>query len=419
MPLSEAQKNICDSAVQNRFVVSVCGRRFGKTFVSMRELARAASHPNSQVWYVAPSYRMAKGIVWDQLKGKLKDLRWIEASNEAELKLRLKNGSVIHLKGADNPDSLRGVGLDFIVLDEFQDIDPRVWTEVLRPTLSDKGGKAMFLGTPRGVGSFSHEMFSMAQATDNWGAYTYTTLDGGNVPEEEIEQAKRDMDQKTFEQEYLATFNTYSGVVYYNFDRQQTLKSYPNPDVKEIHVGQDFNVGALASAIAIIEGNTIYFIDELLLNTSSTEDTCDELKRRYPNSRIVMYPDPAGKALKTSAGGRTDISILQNAGFGVQVRRNHTPVRDRVNSVNAKLKNSKGDRSLFVDPKCKNIINSLERMVYKPGTNVIDKDGVHDHMADAVGYLVDFLYPLRTEFESTTPQRWAFTGNNNNARRYA
>jgi phage terminase large subunit len=132
-----------------------------------------------------------------------------------------------------------------------------------------------------------------------------------------------------------------------------------------------------------------------------------------------MYPDPAGRQQKTSAGGRTDISILQNAGFIVQVRKNHTPIRDRVNSVNAKLKNSRGERSLFVDPKCKNIINSLERMVYKPETNVISKDGVHDHMADAVGYLVDFLYPLRTEFESTTPQRWAFTGQNNNARRYA
>ena len=420
MSLSPAQKNIVDTALEKRFVVAVTGRRFGKTHVAMRELARAASKPNQQVWYVAPSYRMAKGIVWDQLKNKLKDLRWIDQSNEAELKLRLKNGSVIHLKGADNPDSLRGVGLDFIVLDEFQDIDPRVWTEVLRPTLSDKNGRAMFLGTPRGVGSFSHEMFVMAENTDGWGAHTYTTLDGGNVPADEIEQAKRDMDEKTFQQEYLATFNTYSGVVYYNFDRNYTIKSHPNPDIREIHVGQDFNVGSLASAIAVIENNTIYFIDELLLNSSSTEDTADELKRRYPNSRIIMYPDPAGKALKTSAGGKTDISILQNAGFGVQVRRNHTPIRDRVNSVNAKLKNSKGDSSLFVDSKCKNIINSLERMVYKPGTNVIDKDGVHDHMADAVGYLVDFLYPLRTEYESTTPQRWAFTGsNNNNARRYA
>src|SRR6056300_957263 len=247
MPLSNPQQTICND--ESRFRVAVTGRRFGKTHVAMRELARHASEPETQGWYVAPSYRMAKGIVWDQLKKKLKDLRWIEASNEAELKLRLKNGSVIHLKGADNPDSLRGVGLDFIVLDEFQDITPETWTSVLRPTLSDKGGKAMFLGTPRGVGSWSHEMYTMATATENWSAWTYTTLDGGNVPSEEIEEARRDMDLKTFEQEYLATFNTYSGMVYYNFSRDTNLRAYKNPNVTDVYIGQDFNVGALASAI--------------------------------------------------------------------------------------------------------------------------------------------------------------------------
>ena len=416
MPLSQPQETIANN--ESRFRVAVTGRRFGKTHVAMRELAKHASKPDQQVWYVAPSYRMAKGIVWDQFKNKLKELRWIDQSNEAELKLRLKNGSVIHLKGADNPDSLRGVGLDFIILDEFQDITPETWTTVLRPTLSDKGGKAMFLGTPRGVGSFSHEMFTMAKETDDWAAFTYTTLDGGNVPAEEIEQAKRDMDDKTFQQEYLATFNTYSGQVYYNFDREHTVKAH-NSAVHEIHVGIDFNVDPMSCSVAVIEGRTVYFIDEIVMKGSNTDEVCDELKRRYPNSRIIMYPDPAGRQRKTSAGGRTDISILQNAGFTVKVRNAHTPIRDRVNSVNAKLKNSNGERSLFVDPKCRQIITSLERMVYKPGTSVIEKDGELDHMADAVGYLIDFLFPLRTDYESSTPQRWAFTGNNNQARRYA
>ncbi len=131
-----------------------------------------------------------------------------------------------------------------------------------------------------------------------------------------------------------------------------------------------------------------------------------------------MYPDPAGRQRKTSAGGRTDISILQNAGFTVKVRNSHTAIRDRVNSVNAKLKNTQGTRTLFVDPKCRNIISSLEKMVYKPGTSVIEKDGELDHMADAVGYLCDFLFPLRTEHTTSEPQRWAFSGSTHN-RRYS
>ena len=301
-------------------------------------------------------------------------------------------------------------------MDEFQDTDPRAWTEILRPTLSDKHGNALFLGTPRGVGSFSHEMYSMAQTTDDWDSFSYKTIDGQQVPASEIEAAKRDMDQKTFEQEYLATFNTYSGVVYYNFDREHSVVPCNGMPTREIHVGIDFNVDPMSCAICVIEGNTLYFIDEICMRGSNTDEVCDELKRRYPQSRIIMYPDPAGRQRKTSAGGRTDISILQNAGFGVQVRNAHTPIRDRVNSVNAKLKNTQELRTMFIDPKCKQIINSLERMVYKPGTSVIEKDGELDHMADAVGYLIDFLYPLRTDYESSTPQRWAFTGNNNTRR---
>ena len=418
MPLSMPQKDICDSDA--RFRVAVTGRRFGKTHIAMRELARYASQPDKLIWYCSPSYRMSKNIVWDQLKGKLKELRWVEATNEAELMLRLKSGSKIYLKGADAPDSLRGVGLDFLVMDEFQDIEPKAWTEVLRPTLSDKKGHALFLGTPRGVGSWSHEMYTMAKTTEDWDSFTYTTLDGGNVSKDEIEQAKRDMDQRTFEQEYLALFTTYSGVVYYNWDREKNIQPHKPLDLKEIYVGQDFNVGALASAISVIENGKVYFIDEILMNGSNTEDVCDELKRRYPNSRITVFPDPAGRQRRTSAGGKTDISILQNAGFNVQVRNSHTAIRDRVNAVNAKLKNTLGERSLFVDPKCKNIVNSLEKMVYKPGTNIVEKDGSLDHMADAVGYLIDFLYPLRTDYnDNTTPDRWAFSGSTSTTRRWS
>lgn len=414
MPLSEPQQKICDS--EARFRVAVTGRRFGKTHVAMRELARFATQPHSLVWYVAPSYRMAKNIVWDQLKGKLKQLRWVEQTNEAELLLRLKNGSKIYLKGADSPESLRGVGLDFLCMDEFQDISPETWTSVLRPTLSDKDGHALFLGTPRGVGSWSHEMYTNALHIEDWDAFTYTTIQGGNVPEQEIEAAQRDMDRQTFEQEFLATFNTYSGVVYYNFDRKETVIPLKGHDTQEIHCGIDFNVDPMSVCISVIEGGTVYFIDEICMRGSNTDEVCQELRRRYPQSRIIMYPDPAGRQRKTSAGGRTDISILQNAGFGVQVRNAHTPIRDRINAVNAKLKNTKGTRTLFVDPKCKQTIKSLERMVYKPGTSVVEKDGELDHMADAVGYLIDFLYPLRTAAPSSEPQRWAFTGNQSNGR---
>jgi hypothetical protein len=192
-----------------RFRVAVTGRRFGKTHCAMRELAKHASNKNQEIVYVAPSYRMCRQIMWERLKTKLRELRWVEQTNEAELSIRLKSGSKIYLKGAENKDALRGIGVDFLVLDEYQDLDPELWTAVLRPTLSDRKGKALFIGTPRGVGSFSHEMYSMAQNTEGWDSFTYRTIDGGQVDEKELEEARRDLDERTFEQEYLASFLTF------------------------------------------------------------------------------------------------------------------------------------------------------------------------------------------------------------------
>lgn len=406
MPLTMPQKTVADDP--NRFKVLITGRRFGKTYLGIRELCKsAATRPGSINWAVCPSYRMAKQIWWEQLKAKLNELRWIKSSNEAELTIKLKNGSTIALKGCDNPDSLRGVGLDFVVWDEFQDTPKEAWTEVIRPTLSDKKGRALFCGTPKGVGSWSHELFTRALNEQDWNAWQFSTIEGGNVPEEEIEAARRDLDEKTFMQEYMATFNTYSGTVYYNFDYKQHVKALAEPETGIIHVGMDFNYDPFCVVIAQIKGQEVHIFDEMHIRGSSTEDVCDEIKRKYPYSKVVVYPDPAARQKKTSAGGKTDFSILMNAGFIVKTRHFHTPVRDRVNSVNAKLKNAAGQRSLFVDPKCKHTIDSLQRVCYKEGTNLIDKDLGIEHISDAVGYLIDFLFPIKTRIETIEqPVRW-------------
>lgn len=407
MPLSVPQATVAND--DNRFKVLVTGRRFGKTHLCIRELCKhAAKKPGSINWYVSPSYRMSKQITWIQLVNKLSDLRWIKSKNEAELTCILKNGSIIALKGADNWDSLRGVGLDFVVVDEFQDVPRQAWTEVIRPTLSDKQGKALFCGTPKGVGSWSHKLYTQAIHEPDWNAWQFTTIQGGNVPQTEIDAAKRDLDDKTFAQEYLATFNTYSGVVYYNFDYKGTVKPIENKEVGVIHIGQDFNLSPMSSVIAQVTRQGIHIFDEINLLGSNTEEVVEELKARYPHSKVVMYPDPASRQRKTSAGGKTDFSILANAGFEMKARRNHTPIRDRVNSVNALLKNAAGERKLFVDPKCKHTLDSLQRLTYKEGTSQIDKDSGLDHFADALGYLVDYLFPIKRQSDQEDVGQWTF-----------
>lgn len=128
-----------------RFRVVVAGRRWGKTALSKTEMIQRAKIPNQKIWYIAPTYRMAKQIMWNDLKASI-PRKWIVREHETEMSITLRNGSVIECKGADNPDTLRGVGLNFVVMDEFQDIRPDTWTAIIRPTLAKDRGEALFIG---------------------------------------------------------------------------------------------------------------------------------------------------------------------------------------------------------------------------------------------------------------------------------
>ena len=189
MSFSEAQRAVY--TCPNRFRVLITGRRFGKTHLAMYELLRFASrNKNGKIFYVSPTYRMSKEIMWKPLKKKVTDCRWVKYTNESDLTLILKNGCQISLKGADkSPDNLRGVGLNFLVLDEFADIPEEAWTEVLRPTISDKhaNGSVLFTGTPRGFGSWSYNIYQRGLGDDKeWKSFKYTTLEGGQVEQAEI-----------------------------------------------------------------------------------------------------------------------------------------------------------------------------------------------------------------------------------------
>lgn len=409
MPLSAAQQAIAQSPT--RFRVAICGRRFGKTHLAIRELCREARQPRREVWFVAPTYRQAKQIVWRKLKYKLQDLNWCERVNESELSIDLKNGSRISLKGADNADSLRGVGLDFLVMDEFADIEPEAFYEVLRPTLADKQGRALFIGTPRGLGNWSYDLYQMSQEdSTNWSSFQYTTLDGGNVNPEEIEQARKLLDARTFQQEFEATFITAGNRVWYAFDRQHNVRPYTGTAATQtIAIGMDFNIDPMSAVIFAREGDHAWAIDEIEMYSSNTQEMVQEIRSRYnklASDRIWVYPDPACRQRKTSAGGFTDLSILQNAGFVVKAPNAHNPVRDGVNAVNSMLCSAGGSRRFFIDPKCKRLIECLERHNYKPGTTVPDKDTGYDHLTDAARYYFDYVWPVRRNIEPQVPQRW-------------
>ena len=396
------------SSSKKRFRVLVSGRRFGKTYLCITEMMKFATQVNKTIWYVAPTFKMAREIVWLKLKEMLSDFNWIESINETNLSIKIKKtGSIISLKGCENYDSLRGVGIDFLILDEFADIDEKAWTEVLRASVADTQGDVLMCGSPKGFGNWSYRMYEKGKRDNEWDSFQFTTLEGGIVPPEEIEQAKQDIDIRTFRQEFEGTFENYAGAVYYNFHAVDNVKEKRIDWSKPLHIGLDFNVDPMSACVAQLEKDIIHFVDEIVIYSSNTDEMVQEIRDRYGSKqRIFVYPDPACRQRKTSAGGRTDLTILQNAGFNVKCKIKHSPVRDRINAVNSRLKSADGKRYIFISPSCKIMIKGLQRQIYKENTNIPDKEEGFDHMNDSIGYLTEIVKPLISTPKNFRPQRW-------------
>lgn len=402
MKLTTPQQTVSDSAA--RFRVVAAGRRFGKSFLSINELAKFARFPNQRCLYVAPTYRQAKQVIWDELKNRLFSVRWVDKVNESDLNIQLKNGSIIYIRSADNREALRGAKYHFIVMDECADIHSDTFYQILRPTLSDTQGSALFIGSPKGRNWF-YDLYN--QGTESgWQSWQFTTAEGGNVPSEEIEQAKRDLDERTFEQEYLSQFVSYSGVCYYAFDDDNIKRIPAIPPTAPLHIGMDFNIDPMSAVICIQDGECAWVIDEITIYSSNTNEMCEEIKRRYPKRAVIVYPDASGVRRATSSTGITDHLILQQHGFIVRTNSTNPPVVERIAAVNSRLCNSTGERLLYIDPKCKQTRDGLIKMTYKEGTRQPDKSSGYDHITDALGYYIERTWPIRNKrTEKYTPTR--------------
>jgi len=384
--LTKPQREVWDDSC--RFKLLCSGRRFGKTYLCISRLvAWAIEKPGTLNWYVTQNYKSAKQIAWRQLKAMVPPEMFVK-KNESELSVELTNGSVIALKGADNADSLRGVSLSSLIVDEAAYVKQEAWEMVLRPALSDQGGPAWFITTPAGLNWF-HDLWEAAEDQPDWSTHSYTTIQGGNVPAEEIEAAKRTLDDRTFRQEYLASFETLTGRVYPDFDADNIDDTIGDLG-GEILLGCDFNVGVMAGVLGSRVGDTLHIWDEVALKQSNTDEMCMHLKNKFPGRQIVAYPDPTGSARKTSAAGETDHGIIRKYGYKVISPKHPWAVKDKINSTNWLIRTAHGDCKMLVHPRCKNTIKALRNVTYKEGSEdyVIDKTANIEHWTDGLGYLV-------------------------------
>lgn len=407
MKLTEQQKYVLNSG--KRFACVVAGRRGGKSYMSIASLAQHARHPNSLCVYVAPTHQMCRQIMWKPLKNMLLDKRWVKKVNESNLELELVNGSIIMLRSADNPDRLRGISISHCVIDEAADIAEETWYEVIRPALADQQGSALIISTPKGKG-WLWDLFSRFKNNDDWLCHSYTTAEGGIVLEEEIENARQTMGEREFKQEFLAEWVDFANRVYYAMT-DANIVSMPQPqDARTpLHIGLDHNIDPGVAVIAFQHSGGFHVFDEIEMYGTNTHEIVAEIERRYPSRKKFAYPDASGAQRRTSANGITDHIILKNAGYELRVGSVNPAVADRIAAVNSAFRSMDGTIRLTIDPKCRKLLECLEKQVYKDGTRQPSKDGF-DHMNDALGYLVNHQLPIRQAIQARPGQIRRSTG---------
>jgi hypothetical protein len=253
-------------------------------------------------------------------------------------------------------------------------------------------------------------LYNEVQEQPHWSTFQFTTEQGGNVPKAELESATHELDERTYRQEFQASFeNLGSGIVYYAFDREANVRPVEHDARLPLFWSLDFNINPMCAVIGQRDGDWVYVLDEIVLPDSNTAAACEEffkradpwLRRSYTPIQVDVYGDATGDARRSSAS-RTDWQLVHDFLDGIRGRcravynvgSSNPAVRDRVNCVNAKLLNQAGDRRLVIDPRCKHLIQDFERVHWKTDSNGnayndIDKsDPARTHTSDALGYMI-------------------------------
>lgn len=423
-----------------RFRVAACGRRSGKSELAKRKgVAKAITpspYPDYRVLFGGPTFAQAKRVFWSDVKKLVP--RWAllgqdprKAISEGELTIKLQSGAEIVVTGLDAPMRVEGSPLDFVVVDESADTKESAWLEHIRPGLSERGGEAWLIGTPQGRNWF----WQMAeQAEENAdGLWSFHSWASSTVlPPEEIEIARAELDARTFQQEYEASFLDVTGRVYYGFDRDvhaaEPLQYDPS---LPLCIGLDFNVSPGVAVFCQeqrytgnnrrVAPSVTAVVDEAWIEQdSNTRRVCETIIDRYHahNADVCVYADASGGAAGSAKVQGSDLDLIDkylSPVFGPKVLkldgvfsqtipgrlemctpRSNPPVRSRINAVNSRLESADGKVHLLVDPRCKHTVKDLEGVTWGTGGDVDKKSSpMLTHISDALGYYVAERWPIR------------------------
>jgi len=374
------------------------GRSSGKShFFAERAVRRMAPNPNLRVVCIREVQRSLKFSAKSLVESKIVQFGLEPYFNVLTTEIRHRYGKGIMIfegmqdHTADSIKSLEGFSIAWV--EEAQSISKRS-LDLLLPTIRMPDSEIWFSWNPDQPTDPVDMMFSAMQKED--GASVHTTYkDNPFCPDVMKKEAARLLANDPESYEHIwggGYFLGGGGRVYSNFKN----KPFPDGNIDEgvtdtgaeILVGMDFNVNPMSAVICVRAADECHVLDAIELMSSNTEEMASELRRRHPNRRIIVYPDPSGKARKTSAPvGQTDFTILENAGFEVRAPNAAPPVVDRVNNSQA-MYLTEGRRKVRISPNARPLITALANLVYKEGTSIRDKGSGFDHLPDALDYLL-------------------------------
>lgn len=305
------QKEIINDPNPNK--VLVLHRRAGKTSLAINKLIiEAIINPSKIFYYVCPTQRQAKDIVWKapNMLDRFLPPQAVDKKNEVELTIYLKNKSQIQIKGADNPDSLRGTDPFGIVLDEYAQMKPEVYEEIFRPVLAFNGGWSWFIGTPKGKNHF-YTQYLKAQNNKNWQSVLLKASKSGILSPEELEVIRQESIEKTFLQEFECEFLDGEGVVFRRVRFNATAKPQEPVNGKQYIMGVDLAKVVDWTVIAVVDRHThelVHFERFNQIDWQLQKARIEAVARRYNNCPIRIdstgVGDPIAEDLK-----RTGLSV--------------------------------------------------------------------------------------------------------------
>jgi len=406
---------------ERRFKVVACGRRSGKTEIAKRKLILSALKGTTNVranfFAGAPSRSQAKRIYWDDLKHYTKGLT--ANISETDLCLEFHNGSRIYVLGMDKPERVEGTPWDGGVLDEYANMRANVWGEHVRPALSDRLGWCWFIGVPEGRNHY-YDLYRYAQSgeSDEWGVYTWVSAD--ILAPSEVEAARRDLDDYTFQQEYEGAFVNFSGLAYYNFREALHVRHCKYDPERPLILCFDFNVDPGVAAVVQeldmvdevtgrqIENESITsVIGEVFIDkNSNTNLVCNKIVIDWGRheKNVFVYGDATGGSRGSARIMGSDWDLVKQylePVFGDRLFMRVPPAnpkeRSRVNAMNSRLKTTTGAVHLQVNPiTAPHVVRDFEGVSLIPGgSGELNKkfDLTLTHITDALGYYVVREFP--------------------------